>query len=315
MSADDLDLLIDLAVTSAEIESGYKPQSLTVSASTLAGLKVTRAGKAKPWTPDEEAFLKENLGYLTEAEIAEHLGRSEVGVRLRWKRELNLPAPSKTPGWMTAHDAARRLGVDSHKITHWVDEGLIPGREMAGKRVIRLIREVTLFRWAVNPKNWMYFDRERVQDAHLRRLLELQAQRWGDEWWSTRQVADYHGVSTSDVKRYIKLGRIDAYRLPVSLGGRHENRYWSNWFVLKSEDTKEDLVWVRRKDIKGGNDPYQQPFTAAADAWILRARDELGMTFVAIGRTMKVGKWKYEGRGNPIIGYRYRKLKQEMENE
>lgn len=307
--------LIDLAISAAEFEGGVRLDSLPFGASIYAGLAVSGKAKAKPWTREEDDFLKKNLGYMTEAEIANALGRTPVAVHLRWFRDLDLPGPSKAPGWLTAHQAARMLGVDGHKITHWVDAGLLPGRNMAGGRVIRLIRETTFLRWAVSPKNWVYFDKKRVRDAHLRRLLELEAERWGDEWWSTKRIADHYGVETQDVKRYIQLGRIQAYRLPVSLGGRHENRYWSNWFVLRSEALKPGLVFVRRKDIKSRNDPYQRRFTPAADAWILKARDELGMTFIAIGRTMKVGKWSYDDRTNRLIAYRYQQLKKELPHE
>ena len=307
------DPFVHMAVMSALVESGQLPQGprLSLAPALFAGISAEEPyTKAPPWSPEDDQFLKEHYQEMTDAELGAVLGRTEIGVSLRLTRDLNLPGRSKVPGLVTAHQAAEMLGIDGHKTAHWVDVGLIPGRNMPGDRVIRLIEEKALLAWAVNPRKWVYFDWRGVQDAHLRRLCELRAERWGDEWWSTKQVADFHGVTTKDVLRYItKLGRIQAVQLDVSLGGRHPGRYWSNWYVKRSEATKPGLVFVCRDDIKSDNDPYQRKFTPAADAWILRAREELGMTFTQIGLTMKVGKRKYPGRSNPVIRCRYHVLK------
>jgi hypothetical protein len=264
---------------------------------------------ARIWTPREDQFLRKNLGWLTDEEMGQALGRSAIAVHLRWDRDLGLPGPSKAPDVITAHKAASLLGIDAHKTAYWVDCGLIPGRMMAGGRNIRLIDRTAFRRWVLNPMNWVYFDPKRVQDPELSRMLKLRAARWGDEWWSTVRVARYHGVDTGDVKRYIAAGRLPSFRLPVSLGGRHTERGWSNHFVLKSEAIK-----VKFNKRGKGNFEYPSQFTPAADAWLLRARDELGMTFVHIGRTMKIGTEKKNHKtgtsmSNPTISYRYHQLK------
>jgi len=265
---------------------------------------------SRTWSPEEDQFLRDNLALMTDAEIGEQLGRSEIAVHLRWSRDLHLPARSKAPGIMTARGAARLLGIDEHKIAHWVDMGLIPGRLMPGKRIkfhmIHLVERVAFRRWVLNPMNWVYFKRDQVRDPELKRMLKLRAARWGDAWWTTRQVADYHGVDPKDVERYIKKRkRLHSFHLPVSLGGRQHNRKWSNHFVLRSEAIQ--VVFYKGK---GKGQPCK--FTPAADQWLLYARDELGMTFVHIGRTMKIGTEKIGARGtrsNHMIGHRYRQLK------
>jgi hypothetical protein len=232
----------------------------------------------RSWTQEEDQFLRANLGWMTDAEIAEALGRTPTAVHLRWDRDLQLCGPSKAPGVITAHKAAELLGIDGHKIAHWVDMGLIPGRLMAGGRKIRLIQRAAWRRWVLNPMNWVYFDPDQVQDTELKRMLAKRAKRWGDEWWTTRQVADHLGGDTSDVKRYIKLGRIRSFRLPVSLGGRHEERKWSNHFVLKSEATRPDLKFLRRGDNLTNLTPRGQ-------AWMKKAL-RMGLNATEIGRTM-----------------------------
>lgn len=203
--------------------------------------------KAPNWGKEEEAFLSANLGILTDAQIGERLGRSEIGVHLHWIRDMQLPSPSKAPGVITAHKAARMLGIDSHKIAHWVDKGFIPGRQMAGGTKIRLIEREAFKQWVLNTANWMYFDIGKVQETELKRLLKDAAKRWGDEWWPTPKVAKYHGVGVGDVKRYIKMGRIKATQIRYSYGGRHPDLGWKLWFVLKSEATRRDLKFVVRR--------------------------------------------------------------------
>jgi hypothetical protein len=262
-------------------------------------------GNGRRWTPDEDAYLRSHLGYLTDAEMGQALGRTATAVHLRWDRDMGLPGPSKAADVLTARRAAKLLGIDEHKIAHWVDAGLLTGRLMAGARTknhtIRLI-DRTLFRhWVLNPMNWVYFDPKKVPDPELRRMLKKRAARWGDEWWTIRQVADYHGVSHKNVQQTIRRGKLRSFHLPISRSGRHWDRAWSNHFVRRS-----DALAAGFYQGKGNHKPVR--FTPAADEWILKAREELGMTFIAIGRTMKIGKWKYRHRTNPIIVYRYRQL-------
>jgi hypothetical protein len=285
--------------------------SLDLSALVNYAVSTANAGRNRPpkWTAQEDTFICSHLGYLTDEQMGEALGRSAVAVHLRWDRDLALPGPSKAVDVVTAHQAARMLGIDGHKTAFWVDMGLLPGRIMAGGRNIRLIDRQTFRCWVLNPMNWPYFKIENVVDPELKHMLELRAARWGDEWWTTRQVADYHGVDPKDVERYIKkLGRLHSFHLPVSLGGRAHDRGWSNHFVLRSEA-------IAVKFFKRGKGNFERSqFTPAADAWLLKARDELGMTFVAIGRTMKIGAEKQNPKtgtasSNPTISYRYHLLK------
>lgn len=227
--------LADLAVQAALVEHGLANQ-LDGALPALSGLKVTSKRTKMPnWSDEEEKFLRDNLGVISDAEIGRILGRSEVAVTLHWKRDMQLPPPSRTPGHLTARDAARLLGVDEHKVAHWVVAGLITGRLMAGERKIRLIKMDDLERWACDPQNMMYFDPRRVKDAALRRKVLKAMKDWGNEWWTTRRMADHHDVCVGDVKRQIVLGRLRSFHLPVSLGGRHAKRKWSLHFVLKSD--------------------------------------------------------------------------------
>lgn len=279
MSLDTMSL-IDMAITGTELEHGRRPARISVPVSSLAGVRPAgRKAKALKWSIEQDDFLRRNLGWMDEETIAEVLGRTKIAVHLHWKRDLHLTAPSKAPDVITATRAAEMLGIDAHKIAHWVDIGLIPnGRLMAGHRKIRLIPRLSFMVWACAPKHWVYFDPNKVIDPHLQRLIRLEQKRWGDEWWSTRRVADYHGVDAKVIQHQIKSGRLSGFHLQVSLGGRHPKlRYWSNWFVLKSEVIK--LKIPHRGDGRS-------KLTPAGKAWIGRAL-QMGWNAADITRSMK----------------------------
>jgi hypothetical protein len=273
--------LIDLAVTSAEVQHGRRLERTPIGISAVGQVAVhVKRAKSREWSLEEEDFLRSALGHLDEEVIAARLGRSRTGVHLHWKRDMRLPAPSKAPGIVTAQGAAKMLGIDGHKTAAWVDVGLIPGRMMSGQRNIRLIDRRAFERWVCNPDNWVYFDPLAVREEKLRRLIRMRMMRWGDRWWTTRQVAAHHRVDVKDVTRYIKLKKLPAYRPAFSIGGRHPQRRWGPWFVLKSEATRPGLRFVRRGDDMCAVSP-------AAKRWIHRAL-RMGMNCVEIGRTMKV---------------------------
>jgi len=235
-------------------------------------------GSAIRWTAEEDAFLISNMGHLSETEIAVILGRSLSAVHLRWSRDLFLRAPSKSPDIVTSHQASIMLGIDGHKTSCWVDCGFIPARILPGGRRIRVIDRQVFLRWAITPVNWIYFDIHRVADPHLHRLIHLRSLRWNNEWWPTKRVAEFHGVDVGDVKRYIQFRRLPATQAKYSMGGRHVQMGWANWFVLRS-DAIACRFWKQ-------GDFYRNRHTHASDAWMIKAH-AMGWSSAAIARSMK----------------------------
>lgn len=189
----------------------------------------------RAWTEDEDRFLKENHGFLSEDEIGRQLGRTAVAVRIRWKRELNLVPPTKHPDYLTTRKIANALGIDYHAPPTWVDRGLLPGELLPfNGRKVRRVKRVRFLMWAVNPDNWIYFDPDGVVDPHLRRLIELKKVRWGDEWWKCGQVADYHQVSRRDVNRVARLGWLPGVQA-IDPSGRYPDGAWNYWFFKRSD--------------------------------------------------------------------------------
>jgi hypothetical protein len=234
-------------------------------AAQLSGLQVGRCNI--PWTDAEQEYLVAHRMDMSDAEIAAALGRTEQGVHLYSERIARLPRPSKHPDYITATQAAKLLGVDAHKTISWFDRDFFTGGFlMPGKRKIRLIPRLSLYRWCLNPANWIWFDIDKVTEPALRRKLALARQRWGDEWWDTSQVAAYHAVDNKDVLRYIKHGNIRAVQAS-GLGGRADRPGWAHWFVLRSEATRPGLRFY-----KAPHYPPKLDWSPRADGFFLLAK-------------------------------------------
>ncbi len=226
---------------------------------------ITRCGigASRRWTDAEVEFLRQNLGMMTIEEIGHVLGRTAEAVKIVRVR-YGIPSPSRRAGMLTGNQISELLHVDIHTVSTWVRRGILPCQIMAGKRRILLIERWRLVRWAVNPMNWVYYRPERVTDAELARLLALRAARWGDAWWTTGDVATYHGVSVKQVLLWVRSGR-----LPVVVR-------WGNWYVLRSAALA--LAELRKKTDKG--------ITPNAERFLRAALAE-GCSYAQIGRKMK----------------------------
>jgi hypothetical protein len=228
---------------------------------------------ARHWTDEEDAFLRAHLGYLSDEEIGQALGRTALAVHLRWTRDLGLPAPSKTPGLLTREAVARLLHIDSHAVTRWTREGLLRARPLPGSRGIHVVTELAVLRFVTNPRNWIYFQPERVTDPHLRRLLDRQKERWADEWWTPQQVADYHGVHHTHVNDKIRRGELPAVK-------------WQNHRILRSHATDPNLKFYVGEDAMRRVQVFLNAWSPAAEAFLVLAH-AVGVHEVVVATLMK----------------------------
>jgi len=263
----------------------------------------------REWTEKEDQFVIDNYQFMTNEEIGEAIDRSGDAVKIHVKRILRLPARSKNPDYITAYQAAVMLGLDSHKLSGWVDYGMIPQANIPATPEIRVLRRIDFMIWVINPNNWIYFDIAGVRDPHLKRLLELRAGRWGDEWWTTVQAAAYWNVDNKDVLRYIKTNRLPAIQPKYSVGGRHHERGWKFWFMLRS-DVINTKIWSKTNGMKFNLD---MEFSPKADEFLVRAVDKLGYNSYEVGRLMKKKRstiiQRYHQLTNRSLPYRPTKKK------
>lgn len=233
--------------------------------------------RTRVWNEKEILFLSENMGYLTEAEIGAILGRPAMGVKLKRER-IGLQATTKTPGWLSATQVRYKLGMnDSRPIAGWVRKGLLKGHILGSPRKICMVNELSLRQFVINPMNWPWFDLDKVEDPHYRRLLELQKERWSDEWLTARQAREICGLEASHINHYIRLGRLFSVHTYNKDGRENEKGCWANYKVLRSQI--ENLhIWKRGEALSS--------CTSRAQDWIRFALAN-GWNAAAIGRSMK----------------------------
>lgn len=274
----DIDLVVETSAMHGQLSTGV-PAAIVAARSSLGkrGVAILAEKKSiipKPvikfpaWTKKEDNFVETYLGILREEDIAEILGRSEIAVHLRWKRDLGLPAPSRHPDFITANQISVGLGTDVHSVMKLINKGILKGHKLPSDRAIRLVNRVTLLQFIVNPLNWIYFKPERVgmpshalmrrmgkiYDAefwlYARRLVKKRQSLWKDEWWSIGKVARYHNVDHHLVNKAIHKGHLKA-------------KDWGNWWILKSHATNPSLRFWTGKGRKGEDKLHLNPHTKA----------------------------------------------------
>lgn len=239
--------------------------SLLISLAILDAQRVPRL-KPRRWGVEEDEFLLANLGELSEADIAERLGRSRNAVHLRWSRDMGLDAPSARDGFYTAHRVSKLIGCDVHAVCKWLDAGWLRGRLLPFDRRTWIVVERDLKRFLIRPASWVLFHPERIADESKRRLVALAQERWGDEWLSCGQAAKMAGVGYADVNRLIRRGKI-----PGCVK-------WGNWYIPKSSLVKVDFA-------KGRGYGHELDWSDDGDAFLLLAR-AVGLSGPAIERLM-----------------------------
>ena len=292
-----IDSLIDVCAAIGELESGRVSVDhfhqnhdvpLSVCGKGLTDLGGNKGNSNLSWSEEEEDFLQENIGKLSLAEMAKALGRSENAIKIMQVRK-QFPSASKRPGYLTGQQVSKLFRVDIHTVMKWHARKILEFDILPNKRKIRSVSIRRIYRWAVQPKNWIYFKVERLRDPHLKKLVLLAQERWGDEWWTIGQAARYHGVDTRHVNMHLHKGKIAGVQ-------------WGNWYLKKS-DVISHTFYTGKGAYKKSQEAHQN-YSPGADAWILRARDELGMQFKDIAACMK-SDWN-EAR----VFYRYQKLKE-----
>lgn len=289
----EVDVWFDSLMAEGELAAGLPPALVAVR-NPLAWVNpvifVEAPTRPPRWTDAEETFLRNHLGILSLGEIGARLGRSEDAIKIRYTRR-RYPAPSRRPGWLTGRRVGEILHLDIHAVCSLFERGLMPLTRLPGERGILAMRRITLYRWAINPDHWPYFirsvqDTSRISDPHLRRLIERQKERWGDEWWTPGQVAAYHGVDHTDVNRLIRHGKIAAMD-------------YGNWWIRRSEATRPDLVFHKGKGA-GMAEYAESHWSPAADAFIRQGK-RAGLIWAEIARQMKRPVSSVSHRGRNLL--------------
>jgi hypothetical protein len=127
---------------------------------------------SRPWTQDEEDFLKENWGLMKEATIQKKLGRSNYACLIRAKR-LGI---TRKMNIYTAKDVAEIFQVDGKTPTEWIDRGLLKAKHShirVGKNMMWQVDARAIERFILDHPE--VYDRRRISHLYWRRLAEQAA--------------------------------------------------------------------------------------------------------------------------------------------
>src|SRR4030065_1735521 len=107
-----VDARIESGVAQAGLASGIAPAVLAARGMRVMPVMVEeyrRSGWANRWTPEEEQFLREQIGLMSDEQIGAALGRSTTAIKIHRQRK-GIPAHSKRPGWLAGHGAGKLMG-------------------------------------------------------------------------------------------------------------------------------------------------------------------------------------------------------------
>ena len=216
----------------ADISVNYDLSTL-ITNTLKVGMAQAPSRKAPRWSEKDLNRIKELLPFYSPKVVGQILGRSEDAIKIIRQRQ-KIKASSKSEGWLSANRVMRLLGMpDARPVMGWIKKGLVLGHQIQGDDTW-MVHEISLRRWIVSPISWLYFDTEKIQDPHLARLVELAQEHWGDEWLTSRQVADLKGTMTRQVGQTIFRRQLPAVHI-VGKDGRHENGKWAFWGVKRSD--------------------------------------------------------------------------------
>lgn len=81
--------------------------------------------KEPRWTPEEQAWLRDNIAGTSWKVLASHLHRTETAVKVMAKR---LGASRLDAETYTANALAEILGVDGHRVLRWIEAGMLAAK-------------------------------------------------------------------------------------------------------------------------------------------------------------------------------------------
>ncbi|NOS67954.1 MAG: hypothetical protein HOO67_06385 [Candidatus Peribacteraceae bacterium] len=243
---------IEAAIALAEAETGVRGGKRSIPLCFSPAAKQ----KARVWTEKEEQFVRDNLGRISQAELARQLDRTPIAVKLHCQREMHLVSMSKAPEIITAEQVANGMGIDGKSVHRLMDTGLMPVRRLPSARPMRVIDRLSLMKWILNPDHWCYFKPERVGalERHCKRgigagydfafwekarELVLKARRtWKDRWLTPGQVVRilkiYPKPNAGRRNNTERLRGVRYVNVAIRKGNLKATR-WGNWWIKKSD--------------------------------------------------------------------------------
>lgn len=188
----------------------------------------------RPWTENDEDYLRDTWGRLTDTEIAAHLRRSRVAIQLKAKR-LGI---TRLMAIWSGHDAARLFGADTKTILRWRRKHWLKARRAVFNRGLHRC-------WDFNEDEIERFIREMpwAYDIHLMTsgeyLTNVAREIYkSDPYLTTDEAAQLVHVDPETIRRWCRRGL--PFQQRAKLGTRA-----GPWQGIKLIRRSDLLVWVQ----------------------------------------------------------------------
>ena len=194
----------------------------------------------RPWTEEDEDWLADNYGKLSDAVVCAHLKRTRWAITVKAKR---LGINRKMAFWNASH-VADLFGVDRKTITHWKDRGWLTARRSPitqGKHPIWHITEEEIERF-ICQLPWAY-DLALMRKGDFLTDLAKEVHQ-ADPWLTTSEAAKLAGVCAQTLNRWCNQEGLPSKRRP-KLGTQAGP--WQGLRMIR----KTDLVaWLAEKRVR-----------------------------------------------------------------
>lgn len=165
------------------------------------------------WTEEQDEYLRENWGRVSEKTIARVVGRSVIACQIRAKRGLNI---SRKMNIYTARMVAKIFGVDDHTVIRWLREGHLKGKKSAtrvGKNRAWDIDDESIERF-IKKTPWL-FDRKRIHRVDYSYWRDQADAAWTKNPCVTIEEAAERlgGLHVETIRRHVRRGWLQAYRV------------------------------------------------------------------------------------------------------
>lgn len=156
-----------------------------------------------PWTEEDDEYLADHWGNISDKAVARHLGRTVNACKIRATRQLHL---SRCMQFLTSRAVAEIFSIDSHAVIEWIEKGWLQasrGPFRIGRHRVWRIQERDLERFI--QRYPQHYDRTRIERGTYWRNLADKA--WAkDPWLTAEEAAAWVGVCTDTILRHCNRG-------------------------------------------------------------------------------------------------------------
>jgi hypothetical protein len=173
----------------------------------------------RPWTEDDEDYLNDQWGKVSDTEMTKHLNRSPVALTIKAKR---LGINRRQNVW-TARNVAEVFGVDPKTVIRWLDRGWIQGKKapfgsggQRGEYRAWSFEEASLETF-VREMGWAFDWRRMVEGDYLTRLAKSLDK--ADPWLTLGECGKLIRHHQGTVYRWTREGLAHQHRPKQSQSG------------------------------------------------------------------------------------------------